>query len=191
MHKKAPVLIVLGVVVLAGAYFLFSRHLAGRLDGMGDAAAPAGPALELYRSDALGVSFGYPSGRYDIGTPEDGSLVLMPEGYAPPQGGEGPPTITMSAYSDAEGLPLEQFLQNEPRTNFGLSADKKLEPLTVNELPALSYRYSGLYESDAIAVLNGKRVYIFTVSWANESDQIRADFMTIINSLAFIPDATR
>jgi hypothetical protein len=187
---KRVVVTLLAVALVAGAcYFALSRYLVSRLDGTGGAVAPPGSGLEVYHSGALGVSFSYPFARYDIQAPAPDTLVLLPEGYVPPQGGEGPPAITVTMFNDAEGLPLEQFIQNEPKTNYPLSPDKTLTQTTLGGLPAVAYTYTGLYESDAAAVKVGSRVYVFAAAWADAGDQIRQDFKSLLQTVTFTHDA--
>lgn len=177
------------IVVLAlaaGGYLYFSGYQIGGLDGTG--AAPQEHTLRY--SSREGYSFAYPD-TYELssraetaGTEVWHTAALVPRGYVPPQNGEGPPSITVSIYGNAEGLPLEQFLRSEPKTNFALS-DQNLAPTTVGGKPALAYVYSGLYENDAVAAAVGDRVYVFAAGWMQANDRIRRDFRDIIKSVQF------
>jgi hypothetical protein len=108
----------------------------------------------------------------------------MPRGYVPPQNGEGPPSITVSTYNNAERLPLDQFLRSEPKANFALS-DRELRQATVGGKPALAYTYGGLYENDAVAVAIGDKVYVFAAGWMQANDPTRADLRDILKTVTF------
>jgi len=88
-------------------------------------------------------------------------LVLLPKGYAPPQGGEAPPAISMSVFSNVEGLSLEQWIKGDNRSNFKLSQDGVLASTTVGGEPALAYTHSGLYETDAVVVSRRGKLFLF------------------------------
>lgn len=184
MTNRAVLYTLAALAVAAGAYFLFSRHLISRLDGTGGVTAPADSGIETYRLEALGISFDYPSALYDVQTQQEGTVELLPAGYVPPRGGEGPPSITITSLNNAEGLALEEFLKKEPRTNFALSG-QKLSTTTVGGRLALAYSHSGLYETDAVAVAIGEKVYVFEAGWMQAGDHIRQDFKDIIKSVKF------
>lgn len=180
---------VLIVVVGFCAACIGARYLVSRLDGTGGVSAPQAHLLQY--SSEEGYSFMYPD-TYDLSSHTETSgaaqwdvLVLVPKGYVAPQGGEGPPSISVASYNNAEGLPLEQFITNEPKANFGLSGDKKLTPISVGGKPAFGYTYSGLYENDAVAVANSGRVYVFAAGWMQAGDPIRQDLQDIIKSVQF------
>lgn len=184
MTNKALLYTLAALAVAAGAYFLYSGRLEGRLDGIGSAAAPADSGIETYRLEALGISFDYPSAVYDVQTHQEGTVALLPAGFVPPQDGEGPPSITITSLDNAGGLALEEFLKKEPRTNFALS-DQKLSTTTVGGRLAYAYSHSGLYETDAVAVATGEKVYVFAAGWMQADDRIRQDFKDIIKSVKF------
>jgi hypothetical protein len=188
MARNKTLLAIAALALIAGGYLLFSRYLAGRLDGAGGVSAPQEHMLQY--SSEEGYSLAYPD-TYELSSrTETGGgqvwdvLTLVPKGYVPPQDGEGPPAITVSSFSDAEGLPLEQFLQSEPKTNYGLS-DQVLAPVAVGGKPALAYTYGGLYENDAIAAAANGRVYVFAAGWMQAGDRIRGDFRNVIKSVQF------
>jgi hypothetical protein len=189
MMRNKALFVVAVIALLAGGYFLFSQYLVSRLDGTGGVSAPAGSDLEQYDSPALGVSFTYPFARYDIQTPAEGTVVLVPEGYVPPQGGEGPPAITITSVAVDPSTDLESWIRTDKRSNFYLSADQKLAGGPTHELvggePGFMYRYSGLYENMAIATKHSSKIYVFNVSWSDSQDLIRKDFTELISSVKF------
>jgi hypothetical protein len=182
--------IVLAVLVVGFlAYYLFSIYLVSRLDGAGGVHAPA-QTMQQYSSED-GVTFMYPdsyrltSQKHTVGSFTWDSLVLVDKSYVPPVNGEGPTAISMSVFSNAEGLPLETWIKNEPRSNFNLSSTKALTPGTIGGEHALFYTYDGLYQNDAAAVLYKGKVFVFSASWQSQYDPIRSDFNKILTSVQF------
>lgn len=189
MDKKA-LMWALGVAVLAtGAYLLISTYGPARQEAPGNTQAPQA-GLQQYSSED-GISFMYPD-TYELSSRTEGNaerqwdvLVLLPRGYVPPQGGEGPPAVLVGIFPNPEELSLDRWVRGDARSNLKLSADQKLSPMTVGGKEALAYRHSGLYETDAVAVAANGRVYIFAAGWIDEDDQIRRDLQNIIKSVKF------
>lgn len=185
--------IILGVLVVGavawGVAFVTARYLASRLDGTGTTNSPQTNLLQYSSED--GVSFMYPD-TYELSSRTEGTaerqwdiLLLLPAGYVPPQGGEGPPAISLGVYPNPEGLGLEQWVRGDNRSNFKLSSDQKLTPTTVGGLPAVAYAHSGLYEADAVAVAVGSKIFLFEAGWQTPSDATRADFQPLLKTVQF------
>lgn len=185
MDKKALTWALVVAVVATGVYFLLSS---GMVRQEPPAGAPQDQASAAVRQYNVGrFTFDYPD-RYEISSRAEGEiqvLTLLPKGYVPPVAGEGPPAITLSIYPDADETPIEDRIKNDPRLNFQLSPDKVLTPVTLgnNVAGGLSYRYSGLYESRAVAMASAKQAYVFTVGWLSPNDQIVSDFDAILKSI--------
>lgn len=182
--------IVVGVIVaLAAGYYLFSNYLVSRLDGRGE--VPAQSELQLYSSEE-GLSFKYPVS-YELSSRTEGSaerqwdvLVLLPKGYVPPQGGEGPPAITIGIFDNPEHLSLDAWIKGDARSNWKLAPDNAhLAQTTVGGEEALSYQHGGLYMQDAVAVMHNGKVYLFEGGWMNSDDQIRRDFANMLDTVQF------
>jgi len=146
-----------------------------------------------YTSAEGGLSFAYPL-TYTLVERSDGFedkpvrvITLIPKDAAVPDMSEGPILMSIIVADNTEGLPLEEWVRSKSISNFSLSADKVLSPITVADAPALSYQHSGLYEFDAVAALRNGRVYIFSVAWLTADDQIRKDFQTLLKSVSFTP----
>lgn len=190
MNKKAFAYALVVAVVATGIYVLFSRYVVSRLDGTGGVSAPQGQ-LQQYSSED-GYSFMYPS-TYELSSRTEGTaerqwdvLLLLPAGYVPPQGGEGPPTISVGVFPNPEGLPLEAWVRGDARSNWKMIVDERASrPATVGGEPAVWYHYSGLYEVDSVAVAHGGKILLFSGDWLNPSDQIRADFNALLNTVQF------
>ncbi|MBP7770646.1 MAG: hypothetical protein KA066_01895 [Candidatus Pacebacteria bacterium] len=190
MNKNALIWALVVAVFATGAYFLLSNSTASL---PGDTAATTTPqtALEQYSSED-GYSFMYPN-TYELSSRTEGNaerqwdvLVLLPKGYVPPQNGEGPPAISLSVFSNTEGLSLDAWVQGDARSNWKLIVDERASrPMTVGGEPALWYHYSGLYEVDSVAVAHGGKIFLFSGDWLDPSDQIRADFNNLIKTVQF------
>lgn len=185
--------IILGLLVVGvaafGIAFATSRYLVSRLDGTGRVQTPQNNLLQYASED--GLSFMYPS-TYELSSRTEGNgerqwdvLVLLPAGYQAPQGGEGPPAIVVGVYPNPEALGLEQWVRGDNRSNFKLSSDEGLTPTSVGGKPALAYRHSGLYETDAVAVAAGDTVFVFSAGWLDTSDAIRSDFQNLLKTVQF------
>ena len=180
-----------GVLVLAlaaGGYLYFSGYDFSWIGGM-VMGAPQDDRMLSY-SSGEGYSFKYPD-TYELSARTEAvggevwhTTALMPRDHELPRGGEGPPGITVSSFSNAEGLPLEQFLRTESKANFALS-DQRVKQATVGGKPALAYTYSGLYENDAVAVVANGKVYVFAAGWLQANDRTRADLRAILETVTF------
>ena len=172
------------LVVAAAGLLLWQTEVAPGTDGI--------PAGMLRYSFEEGVSFLYPD-TYGLSSRTDGNgerswdvLVLLPEGYVPPQNGEGPPAISVSVFSNVERYPLETWIKGDAKSNWKLAApDAMLKNITVGGEPALAYRYSGLYETNAVAVARGGRLFLFEVGWLAPGDRIVGDFQNLLDTVEF------
>lgn len=181
---KKAILIILGIFVVAGlAWYLFSIYLVSKLDGRGT--VPPDQTLAPYSSED-GVSFMYPDtyglSSHPGGPGEGDTLVLLPKGYVAPPNSEGPPAITMSIF--ATTTPLESWIRENPRSNFGLSFEAPASTNVGGE-SAFSYEHGGLYNYDAFAVAHGGKIFLFEAGWNAPQDQIRADFQNLVSSVQF------
>lgn len=181
--------ILIAVVVVALAAFVGSKFLVSKLDGTGTPAPQAQTDMLQYSSED-GYTFLYPD-TYEIssypGYPGEGDWLVLAPPYIPPQGGEGPPSISIHTFSLPPGIGLEEWIRSDSSrsTNFYLS-DGTLTPTTIGGKPAFSFRYSGLYENDAaVATANGK-AYLFNVGWLDANDQLRTNFYRLLETVEFI-----
>ena len=191
--SKVILVVVALIVVSFGVAFMTSHYLVSKLDGTGGNKAPQEEQGqgELYSSED-GFSFFYPSD-YELSSRTESAggsqwdaLVLLPKGYVPPQGGEGPPAITVSVFSNPEGLSLESWVKKDDRSNWKLAADPNgLQSITVGGEPALAYRHSGLYETEAVAVAHSGKIFLFEGGWLTPQDKIVADFQNLVRTIYF------
>lgn len=98
---------------------------------------------------------------------------------------EGPVAITIGIFPNDANLSAEAWVRGDPHSNYALSNNQPLKPITVGGESAVSYTHSGLYESDAVVAAYGRFIYLFEVGWMDANDSIRADFQNLLKSVQF------
>ncbi len=186
--------IILGILLVV-AIFIYALGVNWRQYAPAPAATSTPVATVEYISEAAEISFSYPV-TYRVDSRIEGNaernwpvIILMDKVAASniPQGGEGPPSIAIAAYPNPEGLGLEQWILSDARSNWKLAAqDGGLGSRTVGGEPALAYRHSGLYETDAVAVAKNGTVYLLSAGWLTAEDKIRADFEDLLKTVKFL-----
>ena len=76
----------------------------------------------------------------------------------------------------------EDWIRNTSASNFKLG-EGRLATTTISGMPALSFRWSGLYEGTTIAIADEKWVYAFTVTYLEMGADIIQDFVAIRDSV--------
>ncbi len=148
-----------------------------------------------YNSSELGISFEYPE-NYMLQTHEQGTaerdwtvLTLIDSEIlrsAIENGAsEGPPAIAIQVFNNPEGYTAEEWIKGMSYSNFKLSSDEVLTPVTVGGEAGLAYRHSGLFENNAAVVVRGEKVYMFSVSWLTPQDENVRDFGHILETINF------
>ncbi len=143
-----------------------------------------------YSSIKYGLSFSYPAtyllNEFDI----DGDtshahhaiVLIMKKDLPLPVGGEGPTAITVDLYQNtANKYTTEQWIRTARESNFSLS-EGILASTTISNLPALSYRWDGLYHGTTIVSAKPDWIYAFTVTYFEMGDDIIQDFVKIRDS---------
>lgn len=177
MQRYIPIALIV-VVLAVGGYLLWSE---------------AGSGMEKYQSSTQGIRFEYPNS-YELTQERERDaerpwhvIVLADRDTVPaPENGEGPPVIAMVIIDNVENQSLEEWVRTSTFSNFQLSGGGELASTTVDGEDAITYRYSGLYETEAIAAVQGGKIYLFSVGWLDENDRIRQDFESILASVDFI-----
>lgn len=155
------------------------------------AQAPPAAPLVAFTSTMGDIAFQYPEtyeveeAVEDFGSEPARLIVLAATGADIPDFGEGPPTITIQIVPIAPNVRLDSWVRTNDASNFVFSLDGILRPTTIGGHDARGYRYSGLYENDAVAVMGNGAVYLFSAGWIAENDPIRADFQTLLASVRF------
>ena len=151
---------------------------------------------KYYVNEKFGISFRYP-GNYFLEEKEVGDghryhyLItltddteenrLVREGKSP--GREGPVAITFNIYqNNLDMMSPESWLKGTNQSNFKLS-DGNYQKTAVAGKEALSYKWSGLYEADALVFSHGDNLISATVTYIEPSEKIRTDFPDIVSSI--------
>lgn len=169
------------LVIIAGGLFFAERAVAPENGAQNQS------GLQKYSSEKYGISFSYPE-TYELNevdAPGNGmrihhSVVLINKADLPlPADGEGPPAITIDIYqNNLDNQTTEGWIKNTSASNFKQS-EGKLTETKISGLPALSYRWSGLYEGTTIALAQPNWVYTFTVTYLEMGADIIQDFVKI------------
>lgn len=185
--------LVIVAILVVGGYWLLSDQAV--LVPTPD--APANPvpaeAMRSYASQEYGIEFRYPSS-YQISErdlPGSGQrhhhvvTLMRAEDLPPPEGGEGPPAITIEMIqNDLDGMTTEEWIRNSSLSNFKQSGE--LSSSTIAGQQALSYTWDGLYRGDTTAIALPAYIYAFTVTYLTPEDGIRRDFENLLRTVVFI-----
>jgi hypothetical protein len=162
-----------------------------------DSAAPVAPNdsdARVYSSPMYPVSFRYPDSyvleeRDNPGSGErlHHTITLMrAEDLPPPQGGEGPPAISIDLYqNNLDKLSTETWIRNSSTSNFKLSPDGILSSTTIAGQPELSYSWDGLYRGETVVRAREDFVVAFSVTYLSPEDDIRRDFEELVRTVTF------
>src|SRR3989344_3816751 len=181
--------IVIAIAILGGGFFWLNNYIYQEKQGDGGGEETSVPT---YTSEKYGISFTYPS-TYQLSEREaPGSalrehhtITLMRTVDLPaPEGGEGPPAISIDIYqNNLDKQTTEGWIRGSSNWNFKLSPEGRLASTTIDGKPALSYRWSGLYEGTTIALAQPNWIYAFTVTYLEPGADIVQDFVTVRDSV--------
>jgi len=146
---------------------------------------------QTYTNAKYGISFRYPDA-YEVreqlapgsALRERYSIVLIRKADLPlPTAGEGPPTITIDIYqNNLDNQTTESWIRGTNESNFKLG-EGVLSSTTISGKPALSYRWSGLYEGTTIVRAEPNWIYAFSVTYLEMGADIVQDFVAIRDSV--------
>lgn len=194
--NKNLILVLVFVVALAGAGFFFfvSKNKEQAVSIQNTIREES--KIQTYSNTEYGVSFVYPKNYYleekqegergrthlaIILTEDTEENRLVREGKSP--GRDGPMAITFDIYRDTIDNPsLIEWLKETPGSNFSLS-NGTFQNTTVSGKPAVSYRWSGLYEADTVATQNRDYIFAGSVMYITKGDAIRGVFDSIIKTV--------
>jgi len=115
-------------------------------------------------------------------------IILLPKGFIPPEGGEGPTTINLDIYqNNLDKLSIERWVKETSNSNYKLG-DGKLTSTSVDGLDALTYNWDGLYRGQTIVFAYKDNIYAMSVTYMTSDDQILKDFDLVYNSFNFIDE---
>ena len=157
------------------------------------------PTEKMYRSEALGIAFDYPAHYYleeknlSTGARTRYALILtedteenraVREGTAGPR--EGPTAITIDIFqNNLDNYTTEKWVRGTNDSNFKLSPDGVLTATLLGGEAALTYRWSGLYEGETVAVARPDFIYAASVTFLTPEDTTRDDFDKVLESVRF------
>lgn len=193
--------IALIAILGAGYFFLVQNRESVQRDeqatSMPNTPTPSQPQQQTYSNAKYGISFSYPESYELLEIDSPGSalrehhiITLMRKAdLPPPQGGEGPPAIAIEMYqNNLDHQTTEGWIRGTSNSNFKLG-DMTLASTTISGMPALSYRWSGLYEGTSIAMAQDAWVYVFSVTYLEPGADIVQDFVQIRESVRITPAA--
>ncbi len=179
--------LIIALVLAVAAWFFLLRDTTP---------TPVSDGLLQYSSAEYGVSFSYPDtyALNELDTPDSQLrkhhiISLMRRDELPAvEGGEGPTYIALEIYqNDLDHQTTEGWIKNTNESNYKLG-DGTLTPITLaSGLPAISYRWSGLYEGTTIVTAQPKWVYALTVTYMEIGAPIIQDFVAIRDSIKITP----
>jgi len=160
-----------------------------------DASAKTETVEKQVNNEKFGISFSYPEGPegYVLVEPvatEDATVWALiatkewEELQASEAGREGPTAMTIAIFPIPAGFPIEEWLASDQSLNFKLGVTET-SPAVVGGESGISYRWSGLYEGETTAVTHGDYVYLFSVTFIENSDSIYSDFGKLLDGTSF------
>jgi hypothetical protein len=199
MHKTAWIIGIIALAVLGLGLAVSRTRLPGDNTPPDGTIATTTEEFLSYRNERFGFAFQYPA-RYElsvqesdpegVGDPQVTVTLIQSADAAPRENSEGAPVISVRAIESTNRT--NPVTDNSLRwwitggagnlTNYKLSADGTLSSTTVAGQDAFAYRYSGLYETDAVAFFSADRKtgYVLSAGWLTEDDQIRKDFSDVV-----------
>ncbi len=192
---------IMALVILAVALgiIVVRRGEAPVTSAPGGSVVPGMEDWKTYESEKLGLRFSYP--QYYFLEAEEAENAnrnyahvtlmedteenrLVREGKAP--GREGPTTITVSVFqNDLDKQSPADWVRGMSYSNFKLSNGGMLASTTIGGLDGVTYRWSGLYEANAIVLGNERYIYMLTVTYLTPEDRIVEDFGRILPTIKF------
>lgn len=193
-RMKSRYTLIIGVVSILVILSLFKVYKYTAEVPVDQVGVQATSTLQQYSSAEYGIAFSYPESYVleERDAPGSGMrkhhvITLMRKAdLPPPVNGEGPPAITIEMYqNDLDKQTTEGWIRNTSASNWKLG-EGRLATTTVSGLPALSYRWSGLYEGTSIALAQQKWVYVLSVTYLDMGADIIQDFVAIRDSIQIV-----
>lgn len=145
-----------------------------------------------YRSEKYGFSFSYPR-EYALehaqisGEDAHYFITLTHEAYAfLPEGGEGPPQLSVSVYTNQEKKSLAVWTTMYQKMHGG-EIKGKIRETVLAGLPALRYDWDGLYQGTTLTLLHEGNVLVFTGTYNDPTDIERGDFLLLLDTIKTVP----
>jgi hypothetical protein len=153
---------------------------------------PKTSTVSTYTNVAYGISFKYPN-TYELQEREVGNgeryhtAITLADKEAlanTPRFSEGPPTINIDIFqNNLDQLEVEEWIRGTNDSNYKLSPDGVLTPITIGGEPALWYEVDGLYRMRTIVLAHKDNILMLSVGSFSLEDQIRKDFDNLLASV--------
>ena len=157
--------------------------------------------VRTYTNTDLGVSFTYDVGPHGftlteatatVATINKGGVVLMEtteaQMLANREDSEGPPTITVQVYENKDAESAAAWIETHPLQSNNELKIGEPKDVVVGGVPAIEYLVDGLYRIDTIIVAHDSSIYVVTGSYLEENSLVRSQFLSLIQTLTFIPE---
>lgn len=141
----------------------------------------------VFNSTLMPLTFEYPDG-YVVEEKNGAVIAMLEEDYlsilnGERAGGEGPPSITIQSFENAEGLSPQNWAEkNQQSSNYNLKMGS-VSSKTVAGRPAITYRADGLYPNRNVVFANGSRIYYVNGSYFDQDSRLYRDFEPLVDSI--------
>lgn len=196
-HPGMPYLVAFTLVLLAlvlgalGMYFYEGKNITQHQPEIPLQNEQPIETVQTYSSPTLGVEFEYDS-EYVVeerNATTSNTIVLMRSEDVKniPEGGEGPPSITVTVLKNTKNqFPSVWAQENKIYSNINLVMGSTTE-YVLGGANAIRYTADGLYVSDTIVVAHGENMYVFSGAYMDTNSEIRQDFIKLLATVKFIP----
>jgi hypothetical protein len=179
-------LIAVALAVVAVGVYVFSG---AKLEAPQQAEQNGGAELSRFEDKELSLAFSYSPDytlekrEIEVGGAMATYLTLIPADYVPPQGGEGPPALTVAVYPNPQGKPLADWLAGMTNAAPTPTGGWDFSEATIDGRDGLAYTSTGLYESDNVAVAANGNIYVFSAAWMTREDRTLNELDTLLRSV--------
>ena len=199
LSKRPFILALVATAAVVGVFFVLNNYL--EYGSEDDAVAMR---FATHANSRLGISFQYreePDG-YVLDTPplmntdtlfQQPVILMLRSELEQLQSGaaqEAPPTIQILLFKNPERLPSAEWAT---QNDFSGYAQIRGDATTYSFLgtEALRFTSDGLYLIDTVIVPVGDRMYVFKGEYLTEDSLIRQDFLSLLETVTLLPDASQ
>lgn len=98
---------------------------------------------------------------------------------------EGPTAISLEVFRNPMNQTPSEWIKNHPAANFAFSVPNSLHSETIGTTEYATYEWDGLYRARAYATDKNGYLYLFTVTYLTETDQLYTQMPTLLESLSW------
>lgn len=192
--KALFAIVTISIVVLLGYYVMF----ADKSEDKKDAISLNEAMIATYQDPRGGIVFDYVTGidgyvleeRVPVDREEEliKTILLTPSEDAtntPPLGGEAPPVLSVSLYTNNENLSPLAWAEKNPEYSTINLLQGEYSDITLAGASAIRYMADGLYVSENVVIAHSGMIYVITGQFIDEHTDIRRDFSPLIESIRF------